>query len=103
MLEAKQHLESISNISHQYTVKHIAKMVSGGSSRKVTEVWTRFRSTFLELWSDEELHKGQAYMRGMYSNKGDLDTVHEKYMNHLWNVSPTVLENSRLSPSIGNM
>lgn len=59
-------------------------------------MWSRFEEGFLELWSDEELHKGQAYLRGMYPDTKGLDKAQEGYMQRLWQVT-TLLFRERWS------
>lgn len=63
--------------------------------RQVSTVWTNFKGAFLELWSDEELHKGQAYLRAMYPDTKGLEDAQAQYMQMLWQVTPPALERSR--------
>lgn len=49
-------------------------------------MWSRFEEEFLELWSNEELHKGQAYLRGMYPDADGLEKARQGYMGRLWQV-----------------
>ncbi|CAM9692751.1 unnamed protein product [Ectocarpus sp. 6 AP-2014] len=51
---------------------------------QVSTVWTSFKGAFLELWSDEELHKGQAYLRAMYPDTKGLEDAQAQYMQMLW-------------------
>lgn len=51
-------------------------------------MWARFQVGFVELWSDEELHKGQAYLRAMYSDTAGLEEAQVSYMRRLWQVNP---------------
>eukprot|EP00752_Nemacystus_decipiens_P005063 g4597.t1 len=51
---------------------------------QVATVWSRFEEGFLELWSNEELHKGQAYLRGMYPDTSGLEKAQKGYMERLW-------------------
>lgn len=49
-------------------------------------MWSRFEEGFLELWRKEELHKGQAYLRGMYPDANGLEKAQQGYMARLWQV-----------------
>ncbi|CAN0553538.1 unnamed protein product, partial [Ectocarpus sp. 12 AP-2014] len=51
---------------------------------QVSTVWTSFKGAFLELWRDEELHKGQAYLRAMYPDTKGLEDAQAQYMQMLW-------------------
>ncbi|CAM9887706.1 unnamed protein product, partial [Hapterophycus canaliculatus] len=46
--------------------------------------WSSFRAGFLELWSNEDLHKGQAYLRPMYPDTEGLEQAQAQYMRTLW-------------------
>lgn len=52
-------------------------------------MWSTFRATFLELWSDEDLHKGQDYLRPIYPDSEALDKAQAHYMERLWQVIKT--------------
>ena len=49
-------------------------------------MWSKFEEGFLELWSDEELHRGQAYLRSMYPDAEGLEKAQQGYMGRLWQV-----------------
>lgn len=53
---------------------------------QVSKVWASFKEGFLGLWTDEELHKGQAYLRGMYTDPKGLEEGQARYMQGLWQV-----------------
>lgn len=54
---------------------------------KVCRVWARFHVGFVELWRDEGLHKGQAYLRAMYPDDAGLEEAQLSYMHRLWQVT----------------
>lgn len=49
-------------------------------------VWKSFKEGFLELWNNEELHKGQSYLRGIYPDAAGLKEAQTRYMQRLWQV-----------------
>ena len=49
-------------------------------------MWSRFEEGFLELWSNEGQHNGQAYLRGMYPDTDGLGKAQQGYMERLWQV-----------------
>lgn len=59
-------------------------------------MWSRFEEGFLELWRKEELHKGQAYLRGMYPDATGLEKAQQGYMARLWQVMELFRKRSRV-------
>lgn len=57
-----------------------------GRDCQVPTVWESFRAGFLELWKNEDLHKGQAYLRAIYPDAIDLEEAQAHYMQRLWQV-----------------
>lgn len=50
-------------------------------------MWSSFSAGFLELWSDEDMHKGQAYLRAIYPDAQGLEAAQAQYMRRLWQVT----------------
>lgn len=61
-------------------------LVACSFTLQVCRLWARFHVGFVELWSDEALHTGQAYLRPVYPDNADLEEAHLRYMHRLWQV-----------------
>ncbi len=53
----------------------------------MSTVWKSFKQGFLELWTNEEVHKGQSYLRGIYPDAAGLKEAQTQYMQRLWQVT----------------
>lgn len=62
-------------------------LVAYSFTLQVCRFWARFHVGFVELWCDEALHTGQAYLRTMYPDSADLEEAHLHYMHRLWQVT----------------
>lgn len=60
---------------------------------QVSKVWAGFQTGFIELWSDETLHKGQDYLRAIYPDSDGLKGAQARYMRRVWQVTIGALGN----------